>query len=241
MWRGSRGAVVAAVAIGSFLGLGALMIAWAAEDTVPEAMATHHHEARVATTTLPAPTTTVTTVVTEPESPPPEPETTVPPKVQVAGIIATQPEPAPAPASDPPPEPDPTPPPPPPAPVGCPGPGDMLSAHNSIRCQNGLNQVGLDGAMSANAQFHAERLMNAGGCTLFHAPELASWYGGTFGENLACVSSSAGCSGGAGTIIDGWMASPEHRANILNPSYNWIGIGYACDGQHSYFVVQYRS
>jgi uncharacterized protein YkwD len=231
-----------------FLGLGALMVAWAAEDTSPQAIATRHREPRATTTTLPATTTTVTTVAPAPEPPLPEPETAVEPPpttaaLHVAGIVATQPEPVaePAPAPEPDPAPAPTPTPAPPSPAQCPAPGGMLNTHNSIRCQNGLNQLGLDGAMSGNAQFHAERLMNAGACSsLFHAPELGSWYSGSWAENLACYFSSAGCVNDPGSVIDSWMASPEHHANILNPNYSWIGTGYACDGQHAYFVVQYR-
>lgn len=117
----------------------------------------------------------------------------------------------------------------------------MLDSHNNIRCQNGLNQVGLDGAMSAHAQFHAERLMNAGACSNpFHSTELDSWYGGTWGENVACIFSTTGCSTNVGTVMNIWMSSAEHRANILNPNFSWIGTGYACDGQHAFFVVQFR-
>ncbi len=85
--------------------------------------------------------------------------------------------------------------------------------------------------------------MNAGACNnLSHSPELGSWYAGSaWGENEACIYWSGGCSNDPGTVMNNWMTSPEHRMNILNPIYNWIGTGYACDGQHAYFVVQFRS
>lgn len=46
----------------------------------------------------------------------------------------------------------------------------------------------------------------------------------TAGENIA---------GGFDTseeVMDGWMDSPGHRANILNPSYTHIGVGYVSGG-----------
>ncbi|MEO1182416.1 MAG: CAP domain-containing protein, partial [Cyanobacteria bacterium J06636_28] len=43
---------------------------------------------------------------------------------------------------------------------------------------------------------------------------------GTVGENIAAVYSSAKA------VVDGWIASPGHRANMLNANYNEIGIGH---------------
>lgn len=31
-------------------------------------------------------------------------------------------------------------------------------------------------------------------------------------------------------VVNAWMNSPEHRANILNPHYTQIGVGYAANG-----------
>jgi uncharacterized protein YkwD len=36
---------------------------------------------------------------------------------------------------------------------------------------------------------------------------------------------------------DMWMASPGHRANILNPSYRRIGIGVTQDSSGRYWAV----
>lgn len=45
-----------------------------------------------------------------------------------------------------------------------------------------------------------------------------SWY--TVGENIAAGYSDAK------SVMEGWMNSPGHRANILNSSYDQVGIGY---------------
>jgi uncharacterized protein YkwD len=42
------------------------------------------------------------------------------------------------------------------------------------------------------------------------------------GENLAWGNGSLGT---AGSIVRAWLASPEHRANLLRPGFTRIGIG----------------
>ncbi len=44
------------------------------------------------------------------------------------------------------------------------------------------------------------------------------------GENIAMGFSSAEA------VVAAWMASPTHRANILNGSYGQIGVGYVANG-----------
>ena len=33
-------------------------------------------------------------------------------------------------------------------------------------------------------------------------------------------------------VMEGWMNSPGHKANILNSSYTEIGVGYVSDGSY---------
>ncbi|MFZ5448540.1 MAG: CAP domain-containing protein [Thermodesulfobacteriota bacterium] len=35
----------------------------------------------------------------------------------------------------------------------------------------------------------------------------------------------------ARVIVDSWMSSPGHRANILNPEYNYVGVGVSAMGK----------
>jgi uncharacterized protein YkwD len=53
---------------------------------------------------------------------------------------------------------------------------------------------------------------------------LRSGRGWAIGENLAW---GTGALATPGSIVQAWMNSPGHRANILNPSYREIGIGVA--------------
>ena len=39
-------------------------------------------------------------------------------------------------------------------------------------------------------------------------------------------------------IVDGWMSSPGHRANILNPTFTHIGVGLAGNAASGYYCTQ---
>ena len=55
----------------------------------------------------------------------------------------------------------------------------------------------------------------------------------TAGENIAKGYSSPKA------VVDAWMNSPGHRANILNSSYTHIGVGYVASG--NYWTQMFRS
>lgn len=67
--------------------------------------------------------------------------------------------------------------------------------------------------------------------------EQAGWSGGGWGENII-----AGY-GSAESAFDGWMASDGHCANIMNPSFNQVGIGYfsGSDGYGDYGTAGFGS
>ena len=54
----------------------------------------------------------------------------------------------------------------------------------------------------------------------------------TYGENIA-----AGNATPAATV-EQWMNSPGHRANIMNPDYTHMGVGYAAGGTYRHYWVQ---
>ena len=48
-------------------------------------------------------------------------------------------------------------------------------------------------------------------------------------ENIAVGKGSMG--GTPASVVGAWMASPPHRSSILEPAFNWIGVGVCeCDG-----------
>jgi len=104
---------------------------------------------------------------------------------------------------------------PPPAPVCS---DDVLVCVNIARAEHGLGALSADGALNAAAQNCADRMAGSG--------ELTHSSGGPggfsyWGENIAVGYPSAAA------VFEGWMGSEGHRANILNPNYTSMGIGYA--------------
>lgn len=55
------------------------------------------------------------------------------------------------------------------------------------------------------------------------------------GENLAF---ERGAPDPVATIVDGWLGSPPHRANLLNPAFDRVGYGSARDATGARYVVQ---
>ncbi|MBK5542474.1 CAP domain-containing protein [Pseudomonas sp. TH05] len=53
--------------------------------------------------------------------------------------------------------------------------------------------------------------------------ELAGYAGGQIGENIAAGQDSAR------KVLDGWLTSPGHCANLMNPAFRELGAAYAVD------------
>ena len=53
--------------------------------------------------------------------------------------------------------------------------------------------------------------------------ELAGYLGQQIGENIAAGHDSVR------KVVDGWLASPGHCANLMNPQYRELGAAYAVD------------
>ena len=148
--------------------------------------------------------------------------------------IAKTPAPAPAPAA-------------PAAPVACantdlvPDAGNLeliraalQCLHNQVRAQNGLGGLTDNGALDAAGLGHSADMVTRGYFDHF-TPEggtfvdriLAARYAGaddawTLGENLAW---GTGANATPAGLMNAWMNSPEHRANILKPAYRELGLG----------------
>jgi hypothetical protein len=107
--------------------------------------------------------------------------------------------------------------------------GGLLADTNSARASNGVASLGLNDKLDAAAQAKADD-MAARNYWSHYTPEgNPPWVFVTnqgysyqkLGENLA-----TGFSDEQATI-NGWMASPPHRENLLNGSFTEVGFGYA--------------
>jgi hypothetical protein len=113
-------------------------------------------------------------------------------------------------------------------------PIDTVSLTNAERQAHGLAPLSVATDLQSEAQRHADDM--AAASALWHTPDLASRVTGwkRLGENV-------GRGPNAQAIHAGFMASPTHRANILQPAYTQMGVGMATtsDGR-LYISVLYR-
>ncbi len=58
------------------------------------------------------------------------------------------------------------------------------------------------------------------GTNPFQRMQAAGFQGGTMGENIAAGQSSPA------QVVDGWMNSPGHCKNIMQPGFRYLGVGY---------------
>jgi uncharacterized protein YkwD len=103
----------------------------------------------------------------------------------------------------------------------------FLAAVNTTRASYGLAPLQLDATLQRAARAHSADMLRhdffAHGA--FGGRMLAFHVRGPFeGENLAW---GTGGLGRPGMIVRAWLASPEHRANLLRPGYARIGLGVA--------------
>jgi uncharacterized protein YkwD len=127
--------------------------------------------------------------------------------------------------------------------------GSAMSAINADRGVNGQGPLGANLDLTAKAQAWAGYLaVNSGNscsmATLSHsalsngAP--AGWR--KLGENVGCSIRSGDLESFVAPLQTGFMNSPGHRANILDPAYNYGGVGMALinlpNGQTLVYEVQ---
>jgi uncharacterized protein YkwD len=105
---------------------------------------------------------------------------------------------------------------------------DVLTCVNIARAENGLGALVASATLDGAAQACAERMAASGQLT--HSTDHPGGYS-AWGENIA-VGYPSGLD-----VFNGWMASDGHRANILNPAYTEMGIGYV--GAGSWWCQQF--
>lgn len=105
----------------------------------------------------------------------------------------------------------------------------LVSKTNSARTQRGLSPYSVAGDLTAAARRHAAQM--AAQRTIYHDPNLAS--------SVCCWSSlgdNVGVGPDASSVHDAFMASTEHRDNILSATFTQVGIGTARGGDGRLYV-----
>ena len=103
---------------------------------------------------------------------------------------------------------------------------EVVRLVNAERAKAGLSALTMDSAANAAAQVRAREIVSnfshtrPSGASCFTALQEAGVNYRGAGENIAYGQSSAQA------VVDAWMNSEGHRANILNAQFTAIGVGH---------------
>lgn len=116
----------------------------------------------------------------------------------------------------------------------------LLAEINAIRKQNGLPTLRKSSRIGAVAQNHA--CDNARRQTVSHTSSNGKSLSGRLKAGgyylrVAAENTGLGFSGDPGRLVEYWMNSPGHRANILNPKVTEAGVGYAAGNTRPAWVL----
>ncbi|MBE8470149.1 CAP domain-containing protein [Streptomyces justiciae] len=116
----------------------------------------------------------------------------------------------------------------------------VVDLTNRERARHGLPALTVDPRLTAAAQAHSTDMIarafyshtSPDGSQPWHRAAAAGASRRSIGENIACGQRSPA------EVVEGWMNSPGHRANILKPDFTHIGIGFAGGGSAGTYWTQ---
>ncbi|MFT4126864.1 MAG: CAP domain-containing protein [Gordonia sp. (in: high G+C Gram-positive bacteria)] len=110
---------------------------------------------------------------------------------------------------------------------------ELIALANAARAAGGLGPLWVNHDLRHFAHAHAARL--AAELNLYHQDMTPVMTGSRLtwvGENVACGQPDAA------TAHRSWWNSPGHRANMMTPEFDQIGVGVAQGSNGTYFYVQ---
>lgn len=107
--------------------------------------------------------------------------------------------------------------------------GTLYSLHNSNRSANGLGALSVNSQLVTSATNKAQAMLSSDCWDHYCPPGTSPW---SFILNAGYEYIYAGENLGEGfsnssTLMNAWMNSPTHRANVLSGNFTEIGIGFA--------------
>ncbi|GGV04820.1 hypothetical protein GCM10010260_47530 [Streptomyces filipinensis] len=117
---------------------------------------------------------------------------------------------------------------------------EVLALTNAERGRAGLRPLAVDPLLTAAAQAHCADMVARDfyahvcpdGSQPWDRARAAGASRRTIGENIACGQRSPA------EVVDGWMNSPGHRANILKRDFGHLGVGFAGGGRAGTYWAQ---
>ena len=112
---------------------------------------------------------------------------------------------------------------------------DVLTLVNQERAKNGLSALAWGTTCENAANVRAREIMTSYSHTrpdgsAFNTACPVPATGGKAGENLNAGNAAVSPE----TVVASWMASPDHRANILDPDFKYVSVGFIFDPNSSY-------
>ena len=111
---------------------------------------------------------------------------------------------------------------------------EVIRLVNEIRAERGLSQLKADWELSRVARIKSQDMKDNN-----YFSHTSPVYGSPFNMmksfGISYRSAAENIARGQktpGAVVNAWMNSSGHRANILNPSYNKIGVGYVEGGNY---------
>ncbi|MBZ0293154.1 MAG: CAP domain-containing protein [Anaerolineae bacterium] len=114
---------------------------------------------------------------------------------------------------------------------------EMLNLVNGRRCRAGLAPLVLNNSLTTAAQTHSDRMASLNffahddpynSSTFITRAQAAGYSGSYMGENIAAGQNSVD------DAFRAWWQSSGHKANIMNPSYREMGLGYTYNVNSTY-------
>ena len=111
---------------------------------------------------------------------------------------------------------------------------EVIAKVNEIRVANGLNTLRYDASLEASAAVRANEL----NVRFSHTrPDGSDWYTVNpdlmYGENLADGYNTADA------VVNAWMASPAHKANILKPDFTTVAVSTTVKDGKTYWAQEF--
>ncbi|MBR5236726.1 MAG: SafA/ExsA family spore coat assembly protein [Clostridia bacterium] len=111
---------------------------------------------------------------------------------------------------------------------------EVIRLVNEVRAKNGLKALAVDWELSRVARYKSQDMKDNN-----YFSHTSPVYGSPFDMikkfGISYRAAAENIAKGQRTpqaVVDAWMNSAGHRANILNASYTKIGVGYVADGNY---------
>ena len=103
----------------------------------------------------------------------------------------------------------------------------FVSRINGIRAQHGLAPLAVYGELQSVARDWTDQMVANGGIS--HNPNLAN----EVSANWTKLGENVGVGSSVDSLMNAFVNSPAHYKNIVDPAYNYIGVGvsYGADGR----------